>query len=73
MRTSTAAIACLIGYASAHGLVTKITGANGVEMPGLSGKSGPSPESLRRRPPLPHKSPLFQHQNLPCPNKPKNT
>lgn len=36
MRTSAAVIACLAGYASAHGTVTKITGANGVEMPGLS-------------------------------------
>lgn len=36
MRSSLAAICCLAGYASAHGTVTKITGANGVEMPGLS-------------------------------------
>lgn len=40
MRTSTAVIACLAGYASAHGVVTKITGANGVEMPGLSVTDG---------------------------------
>lgn len=38
MRTSAAAITCFIGYVSAHGVVTKITGANGVEMPGLSGR-----------------------------------
>lgn len=40
MRTSAAIIACLAGYASAHGLVTKIIGANGVEMPGLSVTDG---------------------------------
>lgn len=40
MRTSAAVIACLAGYASAHGVVTKITGANGVEMPGLSVADG---------------------------------
>lgn len=40
MRSSTAVVACLAGYASAHGLVTKITGANGVEMPGLSVADG---------------------------------
>ncbi|KAJ4406952.1 hypothetical protein N0V82_010019 [Gnomoniopsis sp. IMI 355080] len=40
MRTSAAVIACLAGYASAHGTVTKITGANGVEMPGLSVADG---------------------------------
>lgn len=46
MRTSAAAVACLVGYASAHGVVTKITGANGVEMPGLSGKSIHSPAMI---------------------------
>lgn len=40
MRSSTAAVVCLAGYASAHGVVTKITGANGVEMPGLSVADG---------------------------------
>lgn len=40
MRSSAAAIACLAGYVSAHGVVTKITGANGVEMPGLSVADG---------------------------------
>lgn len=32
-------IACLVSYASAHGLVTQVNGANGVVMPGLSGRS----------------------------------
>lgn len=51
MSTSTKlALAYLAAYASAHGVVTKITGANGVEMPGLSGAFGfgvlsPSPSS----------------------------
>lgn len=36
MRTSAALIAYLASSAAAHGVVTKITGANGVEMPGLS-------------------------------------
>lgn len=36
MRTSSALIAYLASSAAAHGVVTKITGANGVEMPGLS-------------------------------------
>lgn len=39
MRTSAAVVACLVSYTSAHGLVTQITGANGVVMPGLSGRS----------------------------------
>ena len=30
-------LAYLVVHASSHGVVTKITGANGVEMPGLSG------------------------------------
>lgn len=40
MRTSTALTVCLAGYASAHGVVTKVVGANGVEMPGLSVADG---------------------------------
>ncbi|TPX14008.1 uncharacterized protein E0L32_000402 [Thyridium curvatum] len=41
MSTSTKlALAYLAAYASAHGVVTKITGANGVEMPGLSVADG---------------------------------
>lgn len=39
MRSSTSvAVACLAASVSAHGVVTKVTGANGVEMPGLTGK-----------------------------------
>ncbi|KAH8896424.1 cell surface protein [Thozetella sp. PMI_491] len=38
--SSTVALAYLAAYASAHGVVTKITGANGVEMPGLSVADG---------------------------------
>lgn len=40
MRTSAALLACLFGYTSAHGVVTKVVGANGVEMPGLSVADG---------------------------------
>lgn len=40
MRTSAALIAYLASSAAAHGVVTKITGANGVEMPGLSVADG---------------------------------
>lgn len=40
MRTSAAVIAYLASSAAAHGVVTKITGANGVEMPGLSVADG---------------------------------
>ena len=35
--TASVAIAALVAQASAHGVVTSITGANGVVMPGLSG------------------------------------
>lgn len=35
------AAAGLVASVSGHGLVTKIVGANGVEMPGLSGKPDP--------------------------------
>ena len=39
MKTSTSLItAALVAYASAHGMVLSIQGANGVEMPGLTGK-----------------------------------
>lgn len=42
MRSSTSvAVACLAASVSAHGVVTKVTGANGVEMPGLTGKFYP--------------------------------
>ncbi|KAF3766863.1 hypothetical protein M406DRAFT_337781 [Cryphonectria parasitica EP155] len=40
MRTHSAVISCIFGYTLAHGVVTKITGANGVEMPGLSVADG---------------------------------
>lgn len=36
MKTSTAVIAYLASSVAAHGVVTKVIGANGVEMPGLS-------------------------------------
>lgn len=36
--SSSVAVACLAASVSAHGVVTKVTGANGVEMPGLTGK-----------------------------------
>lgn len=38
MRYSLAAIAALTASVSAHGVITQIQGANGVTMPGLSGK-----------------------------------
>jgi hypothetical protein len=39
MRYSIAALlATLVAHVSAHGLVTQIQGANGVDMPGLSGE-----------------------------------
>lgn len=42
MRYATATVAALLAilaaHVSAHGLVTQIQGANGVNMPGLSGK-----------------------------------
>jgi hypothetical protein len=31
-------LSALITYVSAHGVITQIQGANGVNMPGLSGK-----------------------------------
>ncbi|KAH8785899.1 hypothetical protein F5883DRAFT_673379 [Diaporthe sp. PMI_573] len=41
MRSSTSvAVACLAASVSAHGVVTKVTGANGVEMPGLTVADG---------------------------------
>lgn len=36
--TAAALLATLAVHVSAHGLVTQIQGANGVNMPGLSGK-----------------------------------
>lgn len=39
MKTSTSLVtAALVAYTSAHGMVRSIQGANGVEMPGLTGK-----------------------------------
>lgn len=35
-----ALLAALAAYASAHGVVTSVTGANGVTMPGLSIQDG---------------------------------
>lgn len=37
MRYSLAVIAAIAAHASAHGVITEIQGANGVNMPGLSG------------------------------------
>jgi len=39
MRYSLAVIAAIAAHASAHGVITEIQGANGVNMPGLSGIS----------------------------------
>ena len=38
--TTAAALSALVAYASAHGVVTSITGANKVVMPGLSVADG---------------------------------
>ncbi|KAL1846691.1 hypothetical protein Daus18300_014179 [Diaporthe australafricana] len=38
--SSSVAVACLAASVSAHGVVTKVTGANGVEMPGLTVADG---------------------------------
>jgi hypothetical protein len=38
MRYSFAIIAAVAAHTSAHGVITSIQGANGVTMPGLSGK-----------------------------------
>lgn len=38
MRYSLAAIAAFAASTSAHGVITAVQGANGVTMPGLSGK-----------------------------------
>ena len=35
-----ALVATLVACASAHGVVTKVTGANGVSMPGLTVQDG---------------------------------
>lgn len=40
MRYSILAIAAIAAQASAHGVITEVQGANGVNMPGLSGKHG---------------------------------
>lgn len=39
MRYSLAFVAALSASVSAHGVITEVQGANGVTMPGLSGKS----------------------------------
>jgi hypothetical protein len=46
----------LVASASAHGLVTSIEGANGVSMPGLSGKSRTRPKWSDRLPTSPRPS-----------------
>ena len=63
MSTSTrVALAYLAAYASAHGVVTKITGANGVEMPGLSSQfsfdafSSRSHANIQQLPMEPHET-----------------
>ena len=38
MRYSFVAVAAMAAQASAHGVITAVQGANGVTMPGLSGK-----------------------------------
>lgn len=38
MRYSLAILAAIAAHVSAHGVITEIQGANGVNMPGLSGK-----------------------------------
>lgn len=43
MRYSLAFLAALAASAQAHGVITEIQGANGVNMPGLSGTSSHLP------------------------------
>lgn len=53
MRYSLAVLAAVAAHTSAHGVITAVQGANGVTMPGLSGKYPPHlPRSLSSRPPV---------------------
>lgn len=45
MKYSVAAITAILAHASAHGVISQVQGANGVNMPGLSGEH-PSFSSL---------------------------